>query len=369
MDDEFARQSAELDPVGLIAPPRPLVIDEIQRTPKLILPIKASVDRERTPGQFFLTGSADLLRIPEPGDSLAGRAATCRLHPFSQGEIAGTDDRLVDALVSGLASGTLTSFTTTTTREDISQRVLRGGYPAAFGLPADLRFDWFENYVDRLLRRDSGDLGRYDTAALARLARLLAAAPGAELVRTRLASGLEISANSIDRYLSALDALFLATTLPAWSKNLTKRQIGRPRVHLSDSGLATHLGGLGEERLLQPESAPLMGPLLEAFVVNELVRQLGWSRTRYRLSHYRDGNGREIDVMIDLPDGGVIGLEIKYAARPTRAHFQHLLAMEEAVGDDWRMGVLLYAGDRAERLTATQWAFPVSALWELAPPS
>ena len=94
LDDPEARLAAEADPESFIAGfgGGPVVLDEIQRAPQLILPIKAAVDRDRQPGRFLLTGSADLMRVPGAEDSLAGRAETIRLRPLSQGEVGRRQD-------------------------------------------------------------------------------------------------------------------------------------------------------------------------------------------------------------------------------------------------------------------------------------
>lgn len=104
MDDALTRRYSTDDPEGFLhsAGDGLLAIDEIQRCPQLILLLKAEVDRDRGPGRFLLTGSANLLRIPDAPDSLAGRALTIRLHPFSQSESTGRHDDWVSRLLSGL---------------------------------------------------------------------------------------------------------------------------------------------------------------------------------------------------------------------------------------------------------------------------
>lgn len=129
-DDEVTRTGAQLDPVAFLeqAGDGLLAIDEVQRVPELVLALKLVVDRDRRPGRFLLTGSANLLRLPAMQDSLAGRAESVDLFGFSQGELAGRRERFVDRL---LAGDTFAGHGGSLSRADYLDRACAGGYPEA----------------------------------------------------------------------------------------------------------------------------------------------------------------------------------------------------------------------------------------------
>ncbi|MDO5533122.1 MAG: ATP-binding protein [Propionibacteriaceae bacterium] len=359
MDDELTRTFASDDPAGFLASAgdRRLVVDEIQRCPELILPLKAAVDRDRTPGRFILTGSANLLRLPGAEDSLAGRAMTIRVHPFTQGELAGHRDDWVTALTSGPMPATVAPE-----RDEVIDRITRGGYPPVQTLSGRVRTAWLDDYADRLLERDSADLGPTQLPVLRNLLRIITAAPGGEIVWERLADALGVARATVSRHLDILEGLFLVERLPSWSRNLTNRQVGRTKAYVSDTGLAAALSRLAPEHLRAPHGADHLGPLLENFVVIELLRQQGWSSTPYTLSHYRDRNGAEVDVIIETPRG-VIGVEVKSTSTARSDHFKHLISLRERLGPEFVAGVVLSLGSSrtvGDRLHA----LPVSSLWD-----
>lgn len=362
MDDDVVRGFAQRDPVGLLrSGGGRLVIDEIQRCPELILPLKMEVDRDRRPGRFVLTGSANLLRVPGAEDSLAGRAMTIRLHPFSQGELAGRVDDWVADVVDGAWSGTRMGGAGRGERADVVDRLVRGGYPPVQGMSDRLRTGWLSDYVDRLLERDAQDIGGTQVALLRRMVRLIAAAPGAELVMERMAETLGCSRPTALRHLEVLESLFLVQRLPAWSRNLTGRQVQRPRTYLTDTGLVAVLASLTSEHLQTAHGSDHLGPVLENFVVSELLRQRSWTRHPYDLFHFRDRNGSEVDVVIETPRG-VIGVEVKAATAARSDHFKHLVKLRDKLGGEFLAGIVLTLGDgqpAGDRLMA----MPVSTLW------
>ncbi|NDE57435.1 MAG: AAA family ATPase, partial [Gammaproteobacteria bacterium] len=101
LDDELTLLSAREDPVGMIRSLDRAVIDEIQRAPQLLLAIKKSIDEDRRPGRFLLTGSANLMTLPTVADSLAGRMETLLLLPLSQSEIEGQSANWIDSAFLG----------------------------------------------------------------------------------------------------------------------------------------------------------------------------------------------------------------------------------------------------------------------------
>lgn len=158
-----------------------------------------------------------------------------------------------------------------------------------------------------------------------------------------------------------LRAVFLAVEIPAWTTSLTTRIVRSPKMFLSDSGLTAHLMGIDRERLTTEPH--LVGPLLEGFVAMELRKQIGWSRVRPSLAHFRTRRGEEVDLVLEARDGTVVGVEVKAAATVRSGDFTGLRALEAVAGDRFRRGVVLHTGDEHVAFGPKLAAVPVESLW------
>jgi len=146
LDDELTLMSARNDPVGMIRSLDRAVIDEIQRAPSLLLAIKKSVDEDRRPGRFLLTGSANLMSLPTVADSLAGRMETLLLLPLSQSEIEGQSTNWLDSVF----AGRIPQSGEKALGSDLVDRVLSGGYPEAISRSTPRRrIAWARQYDSR----------------------------------------------------------------------------------------------------------------------------------------------------------------------------------------------------------------------------
>lgn len=370
LDDSGALDAAREDPRGFVeqAGDGLLVIDEVQRLPELTLAVKAAVDRDRRPGRFILTGSSDVARIRGDKDSLAGRALSVRLHPLSQAELRGSLGRgaFVDRLLERIDDPAGLAVAVPPSRVDVVELLLRGGYPSIREAGTRLRTAWLSDYVERLLGVDAREGGgRLDPLRLAAVLRLIAANQSGELVKARIAQEAALSAASVTGYLDALDRLYLTEDLHPWAVNLTAREIGRRKVRVGDSGLAAWLCGASVGLLKDVvRGGKVFGALLEGFVVGELSAQAGWAEVDYRLYHYRDRRGLEVDVIIELGDGRVIAVEVKSAAGLTGRHFAGLTDLKRKLGDRLAAGVVLAPVDEPMRYAEGLWGLPLNTLWE-----
>lgn len=363
LDDPAVLTAATGDPTGFIQTlQEAAVIDEAQRASELFLAIKASVDRDRRPGRFLLTGSANIWLVPKLSESLAGRMEILTLWPLSQGEIEGAQEGFVDA---GFADDPLPLARMKVDRQDIIRRLLAGGYPEALSLSQVRRRRWFASYVTAILQRDVRELAQR-IERLAEMPRLLTALAGrtatllnaAELSR---ASG--IPERTLHRYLTLLEATFLILRIPAWTANLRKRLLKTPKVVAVDTGLAAYLQNVDARRLNAEPS--LLGPLLETFVITELVKQQSWSHTQPEVGHFRTAHGEEVDVVLDAR-GRLVGIEVKAAASVSEADFRGLRAMAAATGRRFHRGILLYLGETAVAVSPQLYALPLPALWRMS---
>jgi predicted AAA+ superfamily ATPase len=311
LDGAVTRQAAAADSSGFVAFPGLMVIDEIQRVPELLLAIKEEVDNDPWPGRYLLTGSARVLGLRALPDVLPGRTETIELWPFSQGEIDGGEDGFVDAV---FADGCTPTFASSVSRREYAERIVRGGFPEAVARTNPNRRErFFDSYVGDLVARDVSQLSEIERPAQLRaLLRLLAARSGQLLVGNALSNDLNLAARSVHRYLGLLEEVFLIKRVPAWSRKLSTRAIGTPKIAFVDSGVAANLLDVDARSLLRPGAA--FGHLMEGFVLMELARQLTWSRQRVELSHYRTKDKTEVDAVLEDRQGRVVGIEVKAAS-------------------------------------------------------
>lgn len=360
LDDQAVRSAAATDPAGFIAALRtPVAIDEIQRVPELMTEIKLRVDGDRTPGQFAITGSANLLEMKQVKDSLAGRAEYLRLHPFSQGELLGRRE----SFLSTLAQGAFPEVTDAPVgRHAHAEAIARGGYPEIQQRASNRRPRFFESYLEGVMERDLTTLGDIaDRAVVARLLQALGATSAAELNIERLSSSLGTPATTVRRHVELLEMLFLIRRLPAWSSNLLARTIKRPKVHIADTGLLAYLVGADQRRI--ESDLRLGGMFYETFVAMELHRQVSWAHDRPQLFHFRDRDQREVDIVIEYRDGSVCAIEVKSAATVHQRDFRGLTHMRDKLGDKFVAGALLYAGANTVAFGDRLAAVPLSGLW------
>ena len=363
LDDAAVRAAATDDPESLIRSDHGYVyVDEFQRGGNdLILAVKRAVDRGGP--HVILAGSTNFLTTPTLSESLAGRAVIQEIWPFSQGEIAGRKDGLLPLLteapeeVRHLQPEPLT-------REDYLVRIVEGGYPEPLALPsARLRRQWFESYAETVTGRDLALLGaarRPDD--LRRLLVHCTALTGQELVHTGMGTALGLDRSTVAHYLSLLETAFLIRPLPVWSRNPTARTSRRPKVHITDTGLASALQHVDARTLASPQ-APLRGPLVESFVHAELLRQRTWTDRPVSLSHWRESGGPEVDLVVETPGAGVVGIECKASGSVRAEDFRGLRAFRDRTGDTFRHGVVLYLGEHVLGFGDDLTALPLSALW------
>jgi uncharacterized protein len=364
LDDQAVRAAAESDPSAFVRHDGLLMIDEIQRVPELLLAIKREVDRDRSPGRFLLTGSARLLGLKDLPDALPGRAETIELWPLSQGEIDSAPDGFVDAVFR--LDGRIRVPPSRLAKRDYVARALRGGYPEAVRRdPGRRRARFFDSYVTDLVTRDVRQISDIQRPAeMRRLLSVVAARMATLAVAESIANDVSMPRQTLSRYLDLLELVFVIKRIPAWSSNLTTRAISTPKLIVTDSGLGGRLTGMSDERAKDP-TAPV-GPLLENFVIGEVARQLTWAEEPVQLFHYRDRDKVEVDMVLEHASAAVIGLEVKAAETVRAEDFRGLRHLANRLGDRFRAGIVLYAGEQQLSFGDRLSALPISALWTTA---
>ena len=292
----------------------------------LIRAIKTVVDDDTRRGQFLLNGSADFLTVPTISESLAGRAAFLELWPFTQGELHGTPDGFLEAAFAD-PDALLAGGRSELGPADYRQRSLRGeGSLRRRPWRRGPGVSGSRDYVRTVTQRDIKDLS--GARRVRDLPRLLGPVGRPNSRRTgggEPCTGQRISAAATptDAYLGYLEMTYLMMLLPAWSRNLSSKIVHRPKVHITDSGLAAHLLGKNPDSLARPTD-PARGPLLESFVANELHRQASWADEEVRLHHLRDRSGAEVDIVAEAADGRFVAVEVKAAPLVDRRDARHL---------------------------------------------
>jgi predicted AAA+ superfamily ATPase len=362
LDDAALLSAATRDPDAFLrATSGPIVIDEVQLAPDLFRAIKIEVDRRRTPGRFLLTGSANVLMLPKLSESLAGRMQILTLWPFSEEELRGTRADFVDRIFetddhSAFAAGEVP-------RAELLARMVAGGYPeVALQLDPDRRAAWFGAYITTILQRDVRQMA--DIAGLTELPRLLAllaAQSGGLLNMAELARDGAMSQTTIKRYLALLQATHLYQPLSAWAGNVRKRLIKAPKVYLNDTGLLAYHLGIDQESLATPGAD--VGRMLEAFVCQELRKQVTWSRAQPALYYYRTAGNREVDFVLQRRNGQLVGIEVKAAVKLSSDDVNGIVDLAATAGKRFHAGVILYQGSAVVPFGERLWALPVTSLF------
>lgn len=362
LDDVGSLNAARTDPIGFIRGIKRAVIDEVQRAPELMLAIKESVDRDDEPGRFLLTGSANLATIPAIADSLAGRLAVVPLLPFAQSEIRSTPGRLLDRLFAGeepyVAEDTVVG-------DDLMLTVLRGGYPEVLRRTTPgRRTAWLQDYVNLILDRDVRDIASIDQLdRLPRLLDVLAEHAGQMVNHSSFGAALGLSSVTAQKYVAVLERLYLIRTLVPWSNNRLNRLVKTPKLHFLDTGLLAALRE--DEANALRDNKTRFGPLLESFVVSELLKLESWSDRRLSFSHYRTKDRDEVDVVIEDRRGRIVGIEVKTSATVKSDDFRGLRQLQDAVGERFVRGLVLHDHDRVTPFGEKLQAAPLSLLWTM----
>jgi predicted AAA+ superfamily ATPase len=366
LDNFGILSAARRDPVGFLEGiSGPVIIDEAQRAPDLLLAIKAEVDRNRQPGRFLLTGSTHILSLPRLSDALTGRMEILTLWPLSQGEIEGRKEGFIDFLF-----GKETPYLKNNHangKNDLIKRMLAGGYPEVLSRPKiERRRAWFESYLSSILQRDVRDLANITGLTdLPRLLHVLASRAGGLINYADLARDSGLNQVTLKRYFTLLEGIFIARTIQPWFTNRIKRLVKAPKLYLCDTGLLAYLLDLTEERLKRDPH--LQGALLENFVAQELMKQRTWSRTRPEIYHFRDYVGNEVDFVLEAPGRKMlVGIEVKSSATVGPNDFKGLKVLSETLGEQFHRGIVLYTGQSIVPFGKNLHAIPMSALWNMS---
>ncbi|OIN93513.1 MAG: AAA family ATPase, partial [Comamonadaceae bacterium CG1_02_60_18] len=334
LDDELTLLSARNDPVGMIRSLDRAVIDEIQRAPGLLLAIKKSVDEDRRPGRFLLTGSANLMTMPTVADSLAWRMQTLSLLPLSQSEIQGQSTNWLDAVF----QGRIPVLGSPSRGGDLVERVLRGGYPEAVARPTSRRrVAWARQYIAAILARDVRDVAGIEKLdQLPRFLHALAETAGQMCNYTQLAGKVNMDGKTAAKYMGVLEQMYLLKRVDVWGLNRLKRLVKTPKLQFLDAGLLAAVLDVDADKVQQDRTR--FGHVLETFVFAELLKHSTTADGNYRLMYYRDTDKFEVDLVIENAAGQLVGVEVKAAATVRESDFRGLKKLSGMAGELFKFG-------------------------------
>lgn len=364
LDDENILSIARHDPISLLRNQTyPVIVDEIQRSPELIRTIKLLVDEQRQPGSFILTGSADLMTLPALADSLAGRAEFVTLYPFSQPELrlsTPAQGQSRDIIQQLLTPEFLPKATNNLSYDEVVSAIVRGGYPEVQKRAPRRTTRWHRSYADAIVRRDIQDVFQLQKLdEMAQILQILASLSSEALNYANLANAVRMDGKSIQKYVSALENLYLVKRIAGWHRNELKRAIKQPKIHFVDTGLLCSIRGINEAAIQADRN--LMGPLMETWVCSELLKAMAVSDLDCQLFHYRDKDKREVDFILASNDGRATGIEVKAGMTIKREMFSAQEMLIEA--GSIQQGVIVYNGDRVLPFADNLVAVPVGCLF------
>jgi predicted AAA+ superfamily ATPase len=352
LDDLDVLDAARRDPEALVGGPGPVTLDEVQREPELLRAVKRAIDRDRTPGRFLLTGSANLLLMRQVSESLAGRASYLTLWPMTRREQRGLGrcGRWEDLFATPDAGWRELLGDEKDSPEDWRILVRHGGFPTpALELTsATDRRIWFDGYVRTYLERDLQDLAAI--SGLPDFRRLMRAAclrMGQLVNQTELGRDVALPQPTVHRWLNLLETSYLLVRLPAYAVNRTKRLIKAPKIYWGDTGIAMHLA----------ETEEPGGAHLENLVLHDLLAWRDARVERAELGYWRTSIGEEVDFVIEA-GGKLLPIEVKSTARPRLSDAAHLRTFRAEYGKKSRAGLLLHTGSTTEWLAPDVLAAP-----------
>jgi predicted AAA+ superfamily ATPase len=341
-----------------------LIIDEVQLVPELFRALKVVVDelrlkdRENANGKYLLTGSANIMALPKLADPLVGRMSVLTLYPFTTSEATVGRGDAIDRL-----------FTLDFTNIDdrgikLTDAIKLGTFPEISHKDAKDRSTWFDGYITTILQRDVKQLSELDKiSVLPNLLRVLATRAGNLMNEADIARDVKLNPVTAKSYRTVLKNMFLTFDVAPWYKNIGKRLVKAPKGYFTDTLLMCHMLGLDIDDI-EKNKPELFGHVLENYVATELLKLLAFGDIKAQLLHFRTSDGKEIDFVLERPDGSVFAIEVKKSENVDPGDFKGIKELAALVPKEFTGGVVLYSGKQAVRFGQNLWAVPLHILWQ-----
>jgi uncharacterized protein len=341
-----------------------LIIDEVQMVPELFRALKVVVDdlrlqdKEHANGRYLLTGSANILALPKLSDPLVGRMTVLTLYPFCTAEASNGKGNGLDRLVN-------LNFANMDDRGlRVTDAMKLSTFPEIADKNARERSIWFDGYLTTILQRDVKMIAELEKiAVLPNLLRVLATRAGNLINDADLARDIGLNPVTSKFYRNILKMMFLNFDVQPWYRNIGKRLVKAPKGYLIDTLMLCHMLDLDLDDM-ERNNPGLFGHILENYVATELTKLLTFSEVKAQLLHFRTSDGKEVDFVLERPDGSVFAIEIKKSESVNIQDFKGIQTLAEATGKDFIGGVVLYSGKEAVPFGKNLWAVPFHVLWQ-----
>lgn len=350
LDDRTTLDAALRDSDGFTeGVPIPVVIDEVQRAPDLLRAIKRKIDTARKPGQYLLTGSANIMTLSSVSETLAGRIALHTLYPFCWPELLGKPmPRILDHLFQGVDSKKLLkAYSKPIPKEykfKLMERIIKGGYPTPALMESDpARWQWFSSYRQTYLERDLLNIRSIENLPdFNRLLSLVALRTGRLLNFSDLSRETGLPFTTLRRYMNLLEMTYQIYFIRPYFSHPGKHLIKTPKLFFNDTGMACHLIGANDWKVLENQAN--VGPMVETWVASELLKLLSLKGDQFRLYFWRTQTGHEVDFLIEKA-GRLIAIEVKWARRIDESVMRNLERLAESLKEKLLFSIILYSGD------------------------
>jgi len=292
---------------------KPLIIDEVQMVPEIFRPMKIIVDelrlRKKANGRYLLTGSANIMALPKLSDALVGRMAVLTLYPLSALEIfEGKGYFIVKLFANSFIPGKPKQQFT-----NLLQAMRLSTFPEISEKSDKEREIWFGGYLTTILQRDVRMVAEIEKATLLpKLLRVVAARAGNLVNEADIARAMGLNAVTSKRYRNILKLMYLVFDVEPWFRNIGKRLNKSPKTYVVDTALLCHPLQYRLEDILMRDPL-LFGHILENFTAAELSKQLAGSGLRASLFHFRSNDNKEVDFVLERPNGQLAGIKVKAA--------------------------------------------------------
>ncbi len=339
-----------------------LIIDEVQLVPEIFRALKVVVDELRLEhegklhGQFLLTGSANILALPKLSNPLVGRMSVLTLYPFSSSEALGSAGNFITNLFNQ-------SFQADPNEHKLLDIIRLATYPEISGCNSEERTHWFDGYITTILQRDVRALAEIEKlSSLPNLLRILANRSGSLINDADISRDAGLNTVTSRNYKTLLKMLFLTFEIPPWYRNIGKRLVKSTKGYLTDTLLLCHLlqYELSALAINRPE---IFGHVLENFVATELLKLIANHDHKFDLFHFRTSDNKEVDFILEKPNGNLAGIEVKMSDKVSRSDFKGLETLQSLTKDDFICGIVLYRGKDVVPFAKNLWAVPISNLW------
>lgn len=358
LDDINIYEMAKYNPKDFIANlSKPVIIDEIQRLPELLISIKEFVDKDRINGQFILTGSANLKGFKDISDSLAGRVGIVELYPFNLKEKNNSNENLIDVFFGNLDSFILQKYENL----NIISNIIDGGYPEISKIDVGKgKYLWFSSYIRTYIESDAKELANIrNMDKFIKMYRLCMLRSSKLLNKNELQSEAGLDNKTFDSYFNVLEHTYQVSKLQPYFNNQLKRLTKTPKIFAIDSGILCHLLQITSQE--EYEKSFQKGEIFETFVYDELLKSTTYSKQKANLYFYGTTDKKEVDFILEFSNK-IIAIEVKSSSKVTKEDFKHIYKLKEELNKEFDKGIVVYGGDTVLKMDEQMYAVPIGFL-------